>query len=119
MNFRSHYYLWTRYAVISLDPSVFRKLQTFFSARIFGNVNILLCASKFTFWLDGQNAQEHEIRYSHQIQRNSDVGKEKPEKRHVEKGREEKSSGGVKEIKLFLNKTGEFMTFCGSRIPCT
>lgn len=29
-----HYYLWTRYAVISLDPSVFRKLQTFFSARI-------------------------------------------------------------------------------------
>lgn len=75
------------------------------------DVNIFLCASKFTFWLAGQCAEEPEICYSRQILKTPTWKGQTWEKGTWKGTREEKSSGASKEIKLFLNKTGEFMTF--------
>lgn len=83
------------------------------------DVNIFLCASKFTFWLDGQRAEEPEICYSRQICKTPTWKGQTWEKGTWKGAREEKSSGASKEIKLFLNKTGEFMTFCESPIHGT
>lgn len=81
------------------------------------DVSNFLCASKFTFWLDGQRAKEPEIWYSRQIRGSSDMKGEKPEKKAREPGKKEKSSGEVKKSNYFWIKLENLWLFVNLEVP--
>lgn len=117
-NVCSHYYLWTRYAVIFLDPSVFRKLQTFFSARTVGRREHRLVCIKIHFlaWRSAARGTWNLVFTSDSVKLRLEKGKNL-KKGTWEGGERRKIVWRSKEIKLFLNKTGEFMSFfCESPI---